>query len=438
MKKSTEIRSQIQAKLQELETLVGSEERSLSTEEKGKFDALTAEIESLEADEKRSIQMEEMRLKAASEEKRKQDAAAKLAGGPSGKIENKDEKNARDKFSVLSFIREVGQRQLTGLNAELHQEAVKEARDLGVSVKNFGIPSSMLKRDMTAGTDTAGGFAIETQKMGIIDYLENTSELRRLGADYMTGLVGDLSFPREDNSLVATWKAENATADELSPTLDEVTLSPKRLAAFVDISNQLMVQTSPNIEARIRRRLGEALGRGIDKAAIQGTGSSNQPTGILNTSGIGAVAMGTNGGAITWAKVVELFREVDVDNASVGQMGYLSNPLVKSAMQTILKSAGVSGYILDNAMASLNGYTLGNSNHVPSTLTKGTASGVCSAMIFGNYNDLMIGQWGGLDILVNPYTKGKEGLTEVIANVYADVAVARPQSFAAIQDITTA
>ena len=92
--------------------------------------------------------------------------------------------------------------------------------------------------------------------------------------------------------------------------------------------------------------------------------------------------------------------------------------------------------MINNANDPLNGFSVGYSNHVPSNLTKGSGTDL-SALIFGNFNDLVIGQWGGMDILVNPFTKGKEGITELIATMYTDVAVLRPQSFAAILDIIT-
>lgn len=415
------------------------------------YDALKAKVEGRDGkyteDEQRQLntyvteaeafdtQIEEAEKREAYEAKR---AAASAAGTGT---RNKEEDNVKSEFSLLSYLGEVRSGRLSGLNLEMHQEAVKEAAELRTEVQHFGIPSLVLrgeKRDMTVGTTTAGGHAVAQDYKGIIDYLEDSLVTRQLGADYMTGLVGSIKWAAEDSSATAGWNTENGTAAELSPTLASITMTPKRLTTFVDLSNQLMLQTSPNIEARIRQRLGGALARGLDKAAIQGTGSSNQPTGITATSGIGSVAIGTNGGALTWAAIVALFREVDVDNAAIGTLAYLTNPLVRAAMQTIERSSGGNQFILDKANDPLNGYRLGVSNHVPSTLTKGSTSGTCSAMIFGNFNDLAIGQWGGLDVMSNPYTKGKEGITEIIAAAYCDVAVLNAKSFAAILDITTA
>jgi len=424
-KELKEKRADLLNKIDGLNALATTEKRELTDTELDTMDADVAEVEKLNGEiiaaEKREAIMA-------------QSAARAVVTG----IGVKAEEQVKEKFSFMTFINQAAQRNLTGLYAEMDQEARKEAQASGISMTGFGIPSFLLgtKRDMTAGTTTAGGFAIATQKMGLIEYLEAKTVLGQMGVDFMTGLVGNLSWPREDSSVSASWKTENATSGEVSPTMEEVTLSPKRLTTYVDVSNLLMKQTSPSIENRVRSRLMNALARGIEIAAINGSGSANDPKGILNTSGIGSVALGADGSTPTWASIVALWKEVAVDNADIGTLAYLTTPQAIYKLRTILKDSNVSGYLLGEGNV-LNGYPIHFSNTVPSTLDKGASSSSLSAMIFGNWNDLVVGTWGGLDILVNPYTKGKEGLTEIIANVYCDVAVLRPQSFAAIVDITT-
>ena len=439
MKKSTEIRSEIDAKIKELETLVGTEERNLTAEENTKFDALTAEIETLKADEKRSISMEEMRKAGAADEKRNIDIANAAGTGSSTP---KAEEEIKRTFSISNFIQEAGERNLTGINKEMHEEAVSEARNSGKVVEGYGIPSMIIgktdKRTMNAGTDTAGGYTVPTEVMTIVDYLYNKSVLRANGADFMTGLTGDISFPVRDNAITSGWLAETATSSEKSPTFAQKAMSPKRLGSYIDLSKQLINQSNASIDRYITRELGQSILVDLENAAINGTGSSNQPEGILNTSGIGSVIMGTDGGAITWAKVVALVTEVAIDNADMGALNYITNAQVRGAMQTIEKASSTAQFILNEANSNLNGYGLGVSQHVPSNLTKGASSGVCSALLFGNWNDLKIGQWGGLDILVDQYTQATAGTVRVVANGYFDVLALRPQSFAAIQDITTA
>lgn len=180
----------------------------------------------------------------------------------------------------------------------------------------------------------------------------------------------------------------------------------------------------------------------LEAAAIQGGGTS-EPVGILGTSGIGAVAMGVAGAAITWAKLVELETKINTANANMGSLNYLTNSKVVGGLKTIERSVGTARFLLENGQS--NGYPVIATNHVPSNLTKvhvgGGAAGAdltienLSAMIFGNFEDLYIGQWGGLDVVVDPYSLKKTGQIETTINAFHDVLVRRPASFAAIKDI---
>jgi HK97 family phage major capsid protein len=200
----------------------------------------------------------------------------------------------------------------------------------------------------------------------------------------------------------------------------------------------MLQQSSPDIETVVQDDFAGILAAAVDRAAING-GGSNEPDGILQTAGIGDVAMGTNGGPITWAKVVDLISEVEIDNAM--GTGMLSNPkVIKSGRKTLKESGDAgAGYVIDMP-DRLAGYALESTNLVPSNLDKGTSSGVCSALIFGNFGDLILGYWSSFDLLVNPYesTAYSKGNVQVRAIITMDVAVRHPESFAAIKDLTTA
>jgi HK97 family phage major capsid protein len=176
----------------------------------------------------------------------------------------------------------------------------------------------------------------------------------------------------------------------------------------------MLLQSTPDIEAIIRADLASIIATEVDRASIAGTGLDNQPTGILGTSGIASVAIGANGGPITWTHILQLEEALANASADMGAMAYLTNSKVRRA----LKAAA--------------------SSNVPSNLTKGTSVSVCSATIFGNWQDLLIGQWGGLDLMVDKFTNGTSGGTRVIALLDVDIAVRRAASFAAILDATTA
>jgi HK97 family phage major capsid protein len=168
------------------------------------------------------------------------------------------------------------------------------------------------------------------------------------------------------------------------------------------------------------------------------TATASQPRGIIYTSGIGSVAGGTNGAAPDWSDIVALEREVAVDNADMGSLAYLSNPKVTAKLKTTKMDTGSGRFVLDPASANLNGYRYEHTTQVPSTLTKGSSSGVCSAIIFGNFNDAIYGLWSGLDVLTDPYTGGTAGTLRIIALQDFDFAVRHAQSFAVMLDALTA
>ena len=197
-----------------------------------------------------------------------------------------------------------------------------------------------------------------------------------------------------------------------------------------------MMQSSPSIEAYLRDFLLRAVASKLQAAALHGNGGNID--GIAGTSGIGSVVGGTNGAAPLWDDITNLYKQIAIDNADIGNLAYCTNPQVVDKLQNTPKqSSGVEGNFIMNQPNLLNGFNTAVTTSVSSTLTKGTSSGVCSAIFFGNWADLGLASWGGMDILVNPYTKGKDGITEVILNTYLDANVHRPTSFAAMLDATT-
>jgi HK97 family phage major capsid protein/HK97 family phage prohead protease len=329
---------------------------------------------------------------------------------------------------------------LTGIEAEMHQEAQREASASGLALRGgFSVPQVMLnygRRDQTAGTAADGGNTIQNTFGSFIELLYAKMVLRQLGAQFLTGLVGNLPMPKMLTGSAPVKKAENAAADESSPTYGQVTLTPKRLPTFIEVSKQLLRQSAVGIEGILRNDLATALGLGMEYGAIHG-GGTNEPTGIVATAGIGSVAGGTNGLAPTWAHIVALETAVATANADIGSLGYLTNPKVRGKLKGTSKAGTEAIMVWGEGDTPLNGYRAPVTTQVSSTLTKGTSSGVCSAILFGNFADLVIGQWGGIDIQVNPYIKDTEGLVRITADVYYDAAVRRAGSFAAMLDALT-
>lgn len=319
------------------------------------------------------------------------------------------------------------------------------AGKLGRAAQGFFVPHEVQRRDLTVGTATAGGHTVDTKLLAasFIDLLRNRMLVTKLGAQMLTGLTGSIAIPRQTGAATAYWVAESGAPTESAAAFDQVAMAPKTVGAFSDISRKLLLQSSLDVEAFVRGDLAKVLAIEIDRAAINGSGASNQPTGILNTSGIGDVAGGTNGAAPTWAHIVDLWSDVAVANADFGSTGYLTNAKVAGKLMTTEKASGTAQFVCPafpdaGGMTNFGGARAGISNQVPSNLTKGLASGVCSAILFGNFADLIIGEWGTLDLMVDPYTGSTSGTVRVVALQDVDIAVRHAVSFSAMLDALTA
>ncbi len=347
------------------------------------------------------------------------------------------------KFSFLRAINALanpGDRKAQELAAFEREASDAVAAKMGRAAQGFFVPVEVQQRDLLVGTATAGGHTVATNVLAanFIELLRNKLAVAGLGAQFLSGLVGNIAIPRQTAGATAYWVAENGAPTESQQAFDQVTMSPKTVGAYTDISRKLLLQSSIDVEGFVRNDLATVLALAIDLAAINGSGASNQPTGVLNTSGIGSVAGGTNGLAPTWAHIVDLETQVAVANADIGTLGYLTNAKARGKLKGTSKVSGQNGFVWDDGDMPLNGYRAGVSNQVPSNLTKGTSSGVCSAILFANWADLIIGQWGSLDLMVDPYTGSTAGTVRVVALQDVDIAVRHAESFAAMKDALTA
>ena len=312
------------------------------------------------------------------------------------------------------------------------------SRKLGKQARGFFLPTDVMYRDLNVTTATAGGHTVATDLLSgsFIDYLRNKMQVADLGATLLTGLNGNVAIPRQSGGATAYWVAESGAVTESQAAFDQVTLTPNTVGAFSDLSRKLLLQSSIDVESFVRNDLATTLAIEIDRAAIHGSGSSNQPTGILATSGIGDVAGGTNGLAPTYAHIVGLETQVAQDNADMGNLAYLTNSKVRGKLLTTEKASNTAQMVWGDSN-TLRGYNAAVSNQVSSTLTKGNQS-LSSAIIFGNWSDLLIGMWGGLDIAIDTSTGSASGTVRVVALQDVDVAVRHAQSFSAMKDALTA
>ena len=344
----------------------------------------------------------------------------------------------RQSYSLLRAIDSVAKHgRVMGFEAEVSAEIAKKS---GKEARGFYVPGAMFsKRDILTTSPANGSNIIAEDYMAgeFVDALRANLVMGTLGARMMTGLKGDVAIPKMGTTSTVAFVAENNAPSESAQTFSQITMSPKTLASFVDISRKLAIQSDPSVEQILREDMLQSFARKIDEVAIEG-GGANEPTGILGTNGIGSVAIGTNGGAVTYAKLVQLEREVAIDNALNGRLAFLTNPKVVAAMRSISRQAsGVEGNFILNDTNVLLGYNVASTTLVPSDLTKGTTSNSCSAVIFGNFADVLIGMWNSPDVLVDPYTGSSAGTIRISVFQEIDVKLRHAESFSAIKDITT-
>lgn len=312
------------------------------------------------------------------------------------------------------------------------------AEKTGRASRGLTIPADVLRRDLMTAPASAGGATVSTDLLSadFITLLRNAMVLDSLGTRMLTGLVGNIAIPRHTGAASAYWVGEGMAPTESQQAFDQVTMSPKTVGAFTDISRKLLLQSSLDVEAMVRMDLATVLGLEIERAAINGTGTDPEPRGILQTSGVPVVSLGTNGGDLSWDSVVNMESEVATRNADIGSLAYLTNAKVRGKLKrTFVDGPGSGERVWANG--SVNGYNAAVTNAVPSNLQKGTGTNL-SALIYGNWADLIIGMWGGLDLMVDPYSNSTSGTVRVVALQDVDVALRHDESFSVIKDAKTA
>jgi HK97 family phage major capsid protein len=290
------------------------------------------------------------------------------------------------------------------------------ASKLGRQSRGITIPQDVLRRDLNVGAATAGGNLVATDldAGSFIDLLRNASALDQAGATVLTGLTGNVAIPRQSGAATAYWVAESGAPTESQQTVDQVSLTPKTVAAYTDYSRRLMIQSSIDVENMVRSDLASVLALKIDLAGLYGTGSSGEPLGLKLTTGIGTENFAAD--APTFAEVVALESDVATANALLGSPVYLMNAAMRGYLKTTSKDTGSGMFIMEGG--EVNGYTGVLSNQV-----------AAGDLWFGNFADLIIGYFSGLDIMVDPYTNSTSGTVRVVAMQDVDIAVRHPESF---------
>ena len=426
LKDLLEKRTKLAAEMRQIAAKPEGQGGDLSDDQERRFNEAKSELETVEKQIERQQFIDEVDRRTQGEHI--------TSGGDS-----QFEEQCRNFSLVKAIAAESGLRVDDGLEREVSAELQRRSSN---SFQGLAVPMEVLEERVTttaAPVAGPGSNLIATNHLGhqFIDLLRSKLTIRRLGARVLNGLHGNVDIPKLKASATAGWVSENSALSASDLQFDKVQMTPKHAGALTELSRNMLQQSSPDIEALVRHDFAGTLAGAVDKVAIQG-GSTNEPTGILETEGIGGVAMGDNGGAIDWDSVIDLIAELEVDDAE--GTAFLTNPkVVKSGRKTLKVSGDAGAGFVISDPRRLAGYALASTNLVPSNLYKGTSEGVCSALIFGNFADLLIGYWSAFDLLVNPYesTAYTKGNILVRAMLTCDVAVRHAESFAAIQDLTT-
>ena len=277
------------------------------------------------------------------------------------------------------------------------------------------VPNEVLRRDLNVGTATAGGNLVDDELLSgsFIELLRNRLALAQAGMTTLSGLSGNISIPRQTSAATAYWVGEGSSPTESQQAIDQVNMSPKTCGAFVDYSRRLLLQSSIDVEAMVRSDLARVIALELDRVAIYGTGSSNQPLGINNTTGIGSQTLTSFG---TFAEYIGMETDVAAANADAGSLRYIVNASARGALKSTEKATGTAQFVYEND--EINGYPVIVSNQLQN-----------NDALFGDFSMLIMGMWSGLDLTVDPYAGATAGTVRIIALQDVDFAVKQAGAF---------
>lgn len=428
--------------------------RDMNPDEKAKFDGLMAEVATIKS------QMASMKAleddEAAEETEEEAEAATRSIRRSKAPGEAPAVHTAKRPYSICRALRlAADQKPIDGLEGEISREIEKRK---GEAPKTLYLPSGSnpeiralmnpgvsreIRRDLT--TTTGAGSIFNVPEGTLIELLRAKLVVRELGATVLTDMKGTFSIIRQNSKSTVYWLGEGNPATSSQPGYDQVPFVPKVAIDVVPISRQLLNQSSLDAETAVKDDLSNSMAREVDRVAINGTGAT-QPLGLLQNSLVLAnsagLALGANGGPMSYAAAVQMESQVASYNADRGKLAYLTNPALRGTLKGSPKipggaQAGYPIFVYEDGtvpgVGMINGYPAYTTTNVPANLIKGTGVNL-KAIIYGNWQDLVVAEWEGIDCLVNPYTAQSSGAVLVSLMVSMDVQVKHPESFAVITD----
>ena len=339
-------------------------------------------------------------------------------------IETKQSSEFLDKKEVkqFSFLRAInalaspGDKQLQEAAAFEREVSDEASKRYGRPAKGIIVPNEVLKRDLNVGTAADGGNLVSTELLSgsFIEILRNKMAIMEAGVTMLTGLEGNIAIPKQDGTTSAYWVGEGGAPTEGQQSFTQISMTPKTIGAFTDFTRRTLLQSSIDIEAFVRDDIAKKIALELDRTAIYGTGSSNQPLGLKDTSGIGSQSLTSFG---TFSEYIGMETDVAVANAEGGAMKYLINASARGALKSTEKtSTSTANFVFENNQ--INGYDAIVSNQL-----------VNNDAIFGDFSQFIVGMWSGLDLTVDPYAGATSGTVRIIALQDIDYAIRQAGAF---------
>jgi HK97 family phage major capsid protein len=289
---------------------------------------------------------------------------------------------------------------------------------------------------MTTGSAGKGAELVYPEYQGFVDLLRPRSVLAQLGATMRSGLQGTYSFVRQTSGSSVEWVGENPNADPTESDIgtEIVESNPKTAAGLLRYTRQQLAQSIEAFDSLVRKDLVAKHATEMDRVGIAGTGANGQPLGLTGYSGVTVRALGTNGAAPDYGDIINLESDLDLNNAEdLGTRAFLTTVAARGVPEADA-AHGQHRRPPDLGEGEMAGFRAEASNNAPSTLTKGTAAGVCHLLAHGVFSELLLHEWGALDITVDPITQAARGVIRVISHHMMNVEVRQPKAFTLIKD----
>lgn len=392
----------------------------MTDEEKQAYDTDTARAEKLQGEIEAQ---EERKQKLADAQKRASEIRSavvnplKTRGAFDGKSEMRDLK----KFSLGKALHSLAYRgYVDGVEREVFDEGQKEAREarVGFDARAMIIPASAIRALSVGGT--SGGTVATGVDGNIFELYQNRQILSTLGATIFDNLSGDLKINAQTGvGGTLGVVGEVAGATKVDPTLNTITLKPNRISAYTQLSNQLLAQSTPNVEAFAMDNLVKSIMSAF-QGAVFGGGAEDSIVGIANTTGVNAVS-----GGVSWENVLAMVGTLAGVDFDINKTGFALNSTTMAKLMSTLKSANNFEFIMSE------GFNADGTKQLAG-LKAGISNSVGNNIVFGAWEQLFVGMWGGVGIIYDPYTQAKNGSVEVVAEIFADAKIGNPALFSTL------